>query len=206
MSKIGIMGGTFDPIHKGHLQLAEFVYKDLKLDSVWFMPNANPPHKDNKKIVSDAKHRVEMVSLAIRNYPGFKLSTFESEKSETSYTYKTLEELKTIHPNDDFYFIIGTDSLFSILSWVHPEKIFPLATLVVIKRTSDGWSKEDDIRYNDFVEKLETDYGAKIIVLNHDVIPASSTHIRNMIHTGENLDDFLPKEIIDYIDTHDIYE
>lgn len=116
--KIGIMGGTFDPIHNGHLMLGEYAYRQCKLDEIWFMPNGNPPHKKNSSIESDAKTRAEMVGLAIADTEYFKLNLHEVNQEKISCSYQTLEYLQANYPQDEFYFIIGADSLFTIESWV----------------------------------------------------------------------------------------
>ena len=105
--KIGIMGGTFDPIHKGHLMLGEYAYRQFGLDKVWFMPNGTPPHKDNAKIGSEAEVRLNMVKLAIEGKDYFELQTYEIENQDVNYSYKTMEHFCEIYPNDEFYFIIG---------------------------------------------------------------------------------------------------
>ena len=112
--KIGIMGGTFDPIHNGHLMIAEYAYRQFSLDEVWFLPNGNPPHKDNPDIAKETKARVEMTALAIEDIPYFKLNTYESERTEKSYSYQTIRHFKEKYPEHEFYFIIGADSLLKI--------------------------------------------------------------------------------------------
>ena len=112
--KIGIMGGTFDPIHIGHLLLAQFAYEECALDEIWFLPNGNPPHKQTKEGQDALAHRVEMVRLAIDDVPYFKLCLHESRINRHSYTYKTMQELNALYPENEFYFILGADSLFAI--------------------------------------------------------------------------------------------
>ena len=120
--KIGIMGGTFDPIHNGHVMLGEYARDLFSLDEIWFMPNGNPPHKMNEKIESQTKHRVEMVRRAIADKDGFVLQLYEVERQEINYSYLTMEHFKEVYPECEFYFIIGADSLFALESWRHPEK------------------------------------------------------------------------------------
>ena len=110
--KIGIMGGTFDPIHIGHLILGEIAYEQFQLDKVLFMPAGNPPHKKNRKDGASNQQRVEMVKRAIASNPHFELSLVEMDKTTYTYTYKTLEELKKQNPDTDYYFILGADSLY----------------------------------------------------------------------------------------------
>ena len=132
--KIGIMGGTFDPIHNGHLMLGEAALKQFYLDEVWFMPNGNPPHKESSSIGEPVEARCEMTELAIEGEPRFRLELYEARQKKVSYSYETLEHFQHIRREDEFYFIIGADSLFMIESWVHPERIFPTCTLLAACR------------------------------------------------------------------------
>ena len=123
--RIGIMGGTFDPIHIGHLLLGEFAYEQFHLDEVWFLPNGNPPHKEVEDTEEALAHRVEMVRLAVRENPHFQLSLHEAKKDCHSYTYKTLQEFHALYPENEYFFILGADSLFSIEQWKYFKEIFP---------------------------------------------------------------------------------
>ena len=105
--KIGIMGGTFDPVHNGHLALAKCACREYLLDQVWFMPNGHPPHKDNNKIVSTPEQRAQMVSLAIRGHERFRLEDYELKQQKVCCSYETMEHFKKARPDDTFYFIIG---------------------------------------------------------------------------------------------------
>ena len=106
------MGGTFDPIHMGHLILGEQSYEQFQLDKVLFMPSGNPPHKRDRAGRASDNQRVDMVRLAIEDNPHFELSLAEMHETGYTYTYRTLEELKEYNPDTDYYFIIGADSLF----------------------------------------------------------------------------------------------
>lgn len=113
--KIGIMGGTFDPIHNGHLTLGACAYENFHLDEIWFLPNGNPPHKSREIDVED---RLEMVKLAIAADDRFRLSTYEAEKQAHSYSYQTLEEFRTLYPEHDFFHYWGR---FSVLDRIMAE-------------------------------------------------------------------------------------
>ena len=132
--RIGIMGGTFDPIHIGHLLLGEFAYEQFHLDEVWFLPNGNPPHKEVEDTEEALAHRVEMVRLAVRENPHFQLSLHEAKKDCHSYTYKTLQEFHALYPENEYFFILGADSLFSIEQWKYFKEIFPSCTILAAMR------------------------------------------------------------------------
>ena len=132
--KIGIMGGTFDPIHNGHLMLGHAAYEAFSLDQIWFMPNGNPPHKKSETIKSTAEDRMKMTSLAIAPFPEFVLQPYEALRAEVSCSYQTMEHFSKIYPDDEFYFIIGADSLMAIETWIHPERIFPTCTILATYR------------------------------------------------------------------------
>ena len=134
VKKIGIMGGTFDPIHMGHLILGEKAYEQLGLDKVLFMPCGNPPHKQNRKGRATDAQRTEMVRLAISDNPHFELSLMEMHEEGYTYTYRTLEQLNKENPDTEYYFIIGADSLFSFDTWREPGRICQEAVLVVATR------------------------------------------------------------------------
>ena len=118
--KIGIMGGTFDPIHNGHLHLAQTALTQFDLDQIWFMPNGMPPHKKQSSIESDIHERIAMTQIAIKANKQFYLQEYEANREKISYSYKTMEHFRKMYPCDEFYFIIGADSLFSIETWKHP--------------------------------------------------------------------------------------
>ena len=132
--KIGIMGGTFDPIHVGHLILGEKAYEQLGLDRVWFMPSGNPPHKRNRQGQASNEQRISMVKKAIAGNPHFELSLIEMNEDGYTYTYRTLERLKEQNPDTDYYFIIGADSLYDFATWKKPERICGACTIVVAAR------------------------------------------------------------------------
>ena len=122
MARIGIMGGTFDPIHNGHLQLGRQAREEYHLEQVWFMPSGQPPHKKDHA-VTDAWTRLEMVRLAIAGQKGFSLSDFEIRRPGNTYTAQTLKLLSEAYPENLFYFIIGADSLYDIEKWYRPDLV-----------------------------------------------------------------------------------
>lgn len=200
MKKIGIMGGTFNPIHYGHLFLAENAYEQMGLDQILFMPSNNPPHKKVKDIVSN-EHRKTMVHMAIKDNPHFTLSTIELEREGTTYTADTLAILAREQPDTEFYFLVGADSFFSFPNWKNPERILELCTLVVFDRDHVEQEKmENQLKY------LTSTYpGAKISLLEMPTIQISSKMIRERIANNKSIRYYVPIDVMAYIEKHNLY-
>ncbi len=145
MKKIAILGGTFNPVHNGHLKLAENTWRQFSLDEFWFLPSPNPPHKQGRTI-TDFSHRFEMTKLAIRKYPSFVCSDFETRRTGKSYTSDTLTELKQLHPDTEFYFVMGADSFYEFGNWHEPETISKLATIIVADRDYEKSHSDRDVQ------------------------------------------------------------
>ncbi|MFP3155481.1 nicotinate-nucleotide adenylyltransferase [Lachnospiraceae bacterium ZAX-1] len=197
--KIGIMGGTFDPIHNGHLIIAENATEQFSLDKVYFIPTGLSPHKKDKLITS-AEHRCNMISLAIEDNTNFSLSLLEIQSREVNYTHKTLEKLKFAEPNTDFYFILGADSLFSIENWASPEQILKNCTVLVAGREHPD------------VEKLDTHifylcnrYNASIYRLYTPNFDVSSHDIRERVAQHTSIRYMVPLEVESYIAKNNLY-
>lgn len=197
MQKVGIMGGTFNPIHNGHIQLAKSAYEALALDKVLFMPSGNSYLKKN---VLDAKHRVAMTKVAIADYSYFELSLIEVEREGNTYTYDTLQHLTKDHPDTEYYFILGADSLLYIDRWREPQIIFDLCTLVCAVRNDSDMNVLQD-KGNELAA-----LGAKIVYLNMDKIDISSTAIREGVKQGQDISDMVPSTVLDYIKREHLYE
>lgn len=131
--KIGLLGGTFDPPHLAHLVLAQAALDELELDEIWFVPAFLPPHKQREK-VTPFQHRLQMVRLAVRGNPRFKVLTIEKEKRGVSYTVETLPLLRQKHPNTHFFLLLGADNLSELSDWKEPEKVFSMAQPVFAHR------------------------------------------------------------------------
>lgn len=200
MSNIGIMGGTFDPIHNGHLLLGQQAYKEYGLDQIWYMPSGRPPHKTDHK-VTDIKDRCEMTKLAIRQYPYFVFSDFEVSLCGNSYTARTLELLKEKYPENTFYFIVGADSLYQIESWYHPELVMKQAALLVAGREYE----HSHLSIEEQIEYLVQSYAARIYRLHCPEMDVSSAQLREMIRKGESISRYLPPSVEKYISTHRLY-
>ena len=197
MSKIGIMGGTFNPIHNGHISLAKAALDELGLDKVWFMPSKNPPHKSHKDIASEY-HRVNMIKLAIKEYKEFEISKVELEREGITYTSDTLTYLHDSYPNDEFFFIMGADSLINIEKWHCPELLFKLTTFAVASR--------DDVdinELNNMCNYLASKYNyVRIKVLNMDKINASSSQVR----LDEAFHNVINPKVSEYIKSNGLYD
>ena len=198
--KIGILGGSFDPVHNGHLAIARAAYTDFDLDEVWFIPAGHSPNK-NESGMTLPEYRAEMVALAVKPYPYFKMSTVEIEAEETSYTYLTLTKLKNRYPDTIFYFIMGADSLDYFEEWKHPEIICEKAVVLVAVR--DHWNMEDVKKKTHAIEQL---FHAKIYPLSCDRFDAASRNIRQMIKKGEDTGQLLPYAVSQFIKEHHLYE
>ncbi len=194
--KTGIMGGTFNPIHNGHLILANTAYETLGLDEVLFMPSGNSYMKKN---VIAAKKRIDMVHLAIKKYPWFVLSLVETNRQGYSYTSETLQELTKENPDTCYYFIMGADALFQIEEWRQPETIFSLAKIVCAVR--------DDYDMNSIRQKGQqlSRLGADIIYLDMPKIEISSTDIRAKVKKQRSIEEDVPVEVAEYIRQERLY-
>ena len=199
--KIGIMGGTFDPVHNGHLMLGHAPYKAFSLDQIWFMPNGNPPHKKSETIKSTAEDRMKMTSLAIAPFPEFVLQPYEALRAEVSCSYQTMEHFSKIYPDDEFYFIIGADSLMAIETWIHPERIFPTCTILATYR-NEVKTKEE---MNRQIQYLSEKYHAKIRLLETPLMPVSSHELRASLQSGDSVSEYMPAAVCSYIKQHHLY-
>ena len=199
--KIGIMGGTFDPIHIGHLLLGEFAYENFHLDEIWFLPNGNPPHKTTDESGVSLDDRIEMVRLATDDVPYFRLNLYEAPAQKHSYTYSTMKALRELYPEHKFYFILGADSLFSIEQWKNFREIFPSCTILAAMRDDkDTESMQAQIRY------LNKKYRADIRLLQAPLVEISSTTIRRRAEKGLSIRYMVPDAVSEYIHSNALYK
>lgn len=185
--KIGILGGTFDPPHLGHLIIANEVLDHLDLDEVKFMPNQEPPHK-TRHTGTNAVQRLKMLELAIEGHPKFSLETIELERQGRSFTYDTINDLKQIHPGVDFYFIIGGDMVEYLPNWYRIDELINLVQFVGTNRPHF---------------RLETTYPIQYVQVPQ--VDISSTLIRNRIKAGKSVKYLLPDKVIRYIEENMLY-
>lgn len=199
MKRLGIMGGTFNPIHNGHLYLAKEARKQYNLNQVLFIPSGTPYMKDQREVLP-SEFRVMMTKLAIQDEPYFSLSTIEIEKEGNTYTYETLEALKGMYPETELYFILGADSLFAMEDWRQPERIFASCKILAAIRDDISLSEiEEQSRY--LVQK----FGADILALKTNMVDISSSMIRKHLSEGTSVKGLIPDTVYDYILNHNLY-
>ena len=184
---IGILGGTFNPIHIAHLLLAEQVYSKLNLDEIWFIPDNIPPHLVKKGAI-DARDRVEMLRLAISDNPHFKLELMEIIRGGVSYTMDTIKALKKRYPENDFYLIMGGDMVNDFKNWKNPDELASLIKLVGVKRP--GY-----VQLSNY----------PVIWVDAPFMSVSSTQIRELLLAGESVRYLVPDKVIDYINEKGLY-
>ena len=197
--KTGIFGGTFNPVHKGHIMLAEYCMDSVGLDRIIMIPTAVPPHKINNNLASE-NDRLNMCKLACRGKENFFVSDIEIKRQGKSYTYETLTQLKEIYPDDHLYTIMGADMFLTLDRWKNPKIIFEKSSIITIPR-----DEENKLELENFYNNVLKAMGASSVILPNPVMSVSSTFIR------ENLDNFnlisymLDKGVYDYIIKNNLY-
>lgn len=187
--KIGILGGTFNPVHTGHLILAEEARDKLKLDKIIFMPVNIPPHKDSSELIT-TEHRYEMCVLAVKSNAAFEVSNLEIEREGKSYSVETLKELRRQYGKDaQLFFLTGSDSLKELFSWKDVDDIFKLSQFVVAERP--GYP----------IEKLPNE--VKVVLITP--IEVSSSLVRKRVKEGRSIRYLVPDEVREYIVEHNLY-
>ncbi len=197
--RIGIMGGTFNPIHNGHLVIAENAREQYSLDQVMFIPTGHSPLR-HKQQITDAVHRCEMVSLAIADNPWFVLNQIEIQSSETSYTFLTIKKLKQNYKNSDLYFILGADSLFDFQTWKNPDLILRNCKILAAYRKHQR--QEEFFQYIAYLNKK---YPDKFYPLDTPSLEVSSQEIRRRTQERQTIRYLLPKEVEAYIRKNKLY-
>ncbi len=199
LKKIGISGGTFDPIHLGHLIVAECVREKYGLDRVIFIPAGMPPHKDHK-LISAAVHRLEMVKASIAGNPYFNVSEIELARAGTTYTVDTLREMKSIHPAAKLFFITGADVVPDLARWKEPRNLFSLCEVIAVLRP--GFKKAAFLKE---AQRLKDLYGAVIHTDEQPLIGISSTGVRNRVREGKSIRYLVTEPVEKYISGKGLY-
>ncbi len=197
--RIGIYGGTFNPIHKTHIEIAKIAKEQFQLDIVYFLIAGTPPHKNTAESLPDSC-RLEMLSLAIKNHPGFAIDDREIYRAGKSYSYLTFTELKVEHPDDDLFFIMGSDSLLNFKNWVKPEIISRCATILVAPRLGDDLTSIEAA-----IEEYKSIFAGNFYLINYIANGVASSIIRNSFYTDESVRQGLCSTTTEYIITHNLY-
>lgn len=197
--RIGIMGGTFNPVHMVHLILAENAYRTWELDEIMMLPNGDPPHKTNIK-VTPAADRLAMLQLAVKDIPYFHVSEMEIKRQGYSYSSVTLAELKKSHPDTDYYFIMGADSIFQIESWHEPATV--MDNCIILAATRDHTPAA---RLNAQIDYLREKYGADIRLMDIPDLELSSSEIRRRVKNHQPIRFMVPDPVKEYIENHQLY-
>lgn len=198
-AKIGILGGTFNPIHNGHLMIAEQAREEFGLERILFLPTGQSPHK-LKQQITDSSMRCDMIRLAIADNPFFELDMTEVNAKRISYTYITLQEIKKAYPASELYFILGADSLFDLETWKEPEEIFAACNILAAYREGDG---QKDFQKQ--IDYLNEKYHAHIYPLHTPSFEVSSREIRSRVSKNQTIRYLVPKEVGDYIQKTKLY-
>ncbi|MDF9408320.1 nicotinate-nucleotide adenylyltransferase [Pelotomaculum isophthalicicum JI] len=199
MFKLGVMGGTFDPIHNGHLVAAEGARDELALDKVVFVPAGKPPHKPGHDI-ADPRDRYIMTGLAIASNEFFEVSSIEIERPGPSYTVDTIQSLMDRYPGAEIYFITGADAILDIITWKNFEKLLSLCFFVAASRPGYPLDKLRQ-KVSAFIEYPER----KILSMEIPALAISSTDIRRRVLAGKTIKYLLPEPVEDYIARHKLY-
>ncbi|MEJ2200760.1 MAG: nicotinate-nucleotide adenylyltransferase [Desulfuromonadaceae bacterium] len=212
--KLGILGGTFNPIHLAHLRVAEEVREVCALDQVLFIPAADPPHK----LVAENtpfRHRLAMVEAAIADNPHFRLSDIEAHRPGKSYSVDTLSQLRREHPEDEFYFIIGMDSFRDLANWKNYRTLFTLTNIVVAARPGAAVQEpldflpvaiKKDFCYTGASKSLRHCSGTSVIFLGETFLDISSTRIRQLVSENRSTRYLVPAAVGHYMERHGLYQ
>lgn len=191
MNKIGILGGTFDPVHFGHLRLAQESQRQLGLEKIIFIPSAHPPHKLG--VITDYERRRHWLNKVIANNRDWEISDLEQQRPGKSYTYDTLLELRGLYPSAQLYFLTGADSLVALGGWYRWQDILDLCYFVVTNRP--GHKQEIPVDVCQVNEQAKMG----IVCLEIDALPISSTEVREQLRAHMPMEQFIPPEIIDEV-------
>jgi nicotinate-nucleotide adenylyltransferase len=211
LARVAVFGGSFNPVHYGHLLLADEVLERLGLDRVLFVPAATPPHKPAAQL-APAADRFAMVRLAIAGHPGFAASDVELRRAGPSYTVDTLQELAA--SGDELFLVIGSETFLDLLSWRDPRRVASLARLVVVPRSGSAFDPESAA-----AQKVLREIGVEggfvraggalpsrsVVIVHATSLPLSASELRRRVREGRSLAYRMPPAVIDYVRTHGLY-
>lgn len=198
--RVGVMGGTFDPPHYGHLMLAEWAKEEAGLDEVIFLPAGTPYMKEEQRHIQSGEDRFRMTQLAIEGEADFSISDIELSRGGYTYTYQTMEEFRCAHPEWEFFFILGADCLFSMEHWKEIQRLFDACVIIAAARNG---SSMDSLKQKQ--KELEERFHARILLLSFPAVEISSTEIRERIRGGKSARFMLPGQVLDYIAKKGLY-
>ncbi len=194
MKKIGLFFGSFNPIHIGHLILANYILEHSDMDELWFVVSPQNPFKEKKSLLKD-HNRLDMVQLAVKNYPKMRASNVEFSLPQPSYTIDTLTYLHEKYPDYSFSLIMGEDNLAGLHKWKNADTLIKNHHIIVYPRIFEGEKQDSDLLQHENISMIKA-----------PVIELSATEIRNMIKTGKNVRPMLPPEVFEYLDGSSFYK
>ncbi|MCP4783104.1 MAG: nicotinate-nucleotide adenylyltransferase [Fuerstiella sp.] len=197
--RLGILGGTFDPVHYGHLLLAETCRVQLSLEQVRLVPAGSPPHKTGRNI-TDGEARADMVQLAVSGYPEFVVDRREIEREGQSFTVQTLADFKHEFAGAELFFLMGADSLRDISTWREPDRIFELATVVAVNRPG-----LPELTHSQVVDWVGEDLAKGVTTVAMPGTDISATDLRQRVRDGLGLRFLVPRAVEAYVDQHSVY-
>jgi nicotinate-nucleotide adenylyltransferase len=194
MTRLGLFGGTFDPVHNGHLRAVDGARRELKLDRVLLLPNPQPPHKLGEEL-TPYLHRKEMLRLALADYPKLEIGDFEEQTEGPAYTTDTVRRIVRNFPADfyELWLILGMDSLIELPRWKDPEELFRYARVAVLPRP--GFAPD----------AIRPDYITRVKILQTPLVDVSATEIRRRLKCGQSTGELLPPAVAAYIRDHGLY-
>ncbi len=199
MKRYGIMGGTFDPIHYGHLVIANEVLSDFNLDKIFFVPTGIPPHKTSEGM-TNPYHRYMMTQFATMTHPSFDVCDYEIAKDTVSYTIDTIEYFHNLYPDSKLYFITGTDAVLELPTWKDTEGMLAICTFIAVNRP--GYVKEN---LEEKINQIAIQYHGEIYSIDAPQLKISSTDIRNRIAENRPIKYLLPETVEQYILKNKLY-
>jgi nicotinate-nucleotide adenylyltransferase len=214
VERVGILGGTFNPIHLGHLRAAEEIREHFSLATVFFVPSRTPPHKEHTALAS-SRQRLEMVQLALEGNPSFAVSDFELTQEQTSYSIFTIEHFRERYGDDrELYFLMGMDSFLEITTWKDYNRLFSLTNIVVVSRP--GFQEQDpadvlpvdaadNFDYNPIQRVFTHVSGHRLFMHRTSLLEISSSEIRSRIEKDLSVRYLVPEAVLRYVSDHGLY-